>query len=174
MLTSLRAVLGLRHILPSAKRRLHAYVRRQFRFEGEVFLLVTLEDLIRKGYFPEEIIPPFTTEGLADLISVLVPQLSTWERKISKCCSHTIPRLKHLRRHLSIPNPINQILLCKVIEDHWTEINQFVSSSSLSMSTPKVKIDSKRAVERAFPFDQIAVERVLNKIKGQVFISFIS
>lgn len=123
--------------------------------------MVTLEDLIRKGYFPEEIIPPFTTEGLADLISVLVPQLSTWERKISKCCSHTIPRLKHLRRHLSIPNPINQILLCKVIEDHWTEINQFVSSSSLSMSTPKVKIDSKRAVERAFPFDQIAVERVL-------------
>jgi len=120
--------------------------------------LITLDDFIRKGYFPEELIPPFYTEELANIIPELMPPLKTWFKKIGKCSSHTIPRLKHLRRHLSLPNPLNQILLCDILEKNWNEIEEFVSKSTISMTTPKVINDSKRAVMRAYNYSEISSE----------------
>jgi hypothetical protein len=103
--------------------------------------MITATDLIRLGYFPKELPPSLTTDSLADhvpsLLSIIPPKL-----KKSRCCTHSIPRVKKLRRDLKIPNPQNQLKLCEHLANNWPDLDVFLSSSSLSLSKP-IK-DSKK------------------------------
>lgn len=125
--------------------------------------MVTTHDLIKRGYFPAELVPPFNTVSLSEIIPIIEPHLDDLlkpkERRTSKCCSHSIPKVKHFRRSLGIPHPLHQIKFSKAISDRWTEISDFLAESNYSLSRPE--IDSKRALKRAFGFGQLSKHKTL-------------
>ena len=109
--------------------------------------MLTAKDLINWGYFPVEVPPPFQTNDLAEKMNLL--PLSELERSIkqwtkkskknipgSKSCLFSVPRVKNLRRNLTIPNPFYQLMLCYYIEKNWDKIKDHVKKSPISISRP--------------------------------------
>lgn len=109
-------------------------------------LIMTVESLIRKGYFPEEIIPPLNTEDLADTLSIIKPRLNSYSAKTSKPVLFSIPKLKIFRRNLGIPNPLHHIRLSVVIENNWASIQTYCNASSLSITPLTISATSKRSL----------------------------
>lgn len=125
-------------------------------------LMLTVDSLIRKGYFPEELSPIFSTENLADTLNTIIQNISNYPDKPASATKHSIPRVKHLRRMLSIPNPLLQIKLCKAIEDNWNTIDGFLSNTNMTLTKPVILQDSKRAVSRLRHYSYIPVQQVLD------------
>ena len=68
-------------------------------------------DLLSKGYFPEELPPPFTTEDLPGVWPAIDPILDTLDplskkkkKVLSKIITFSVPKVKAYRRNLGIPN----------------------------------------------------------------------
>lgn len=100
--------------------------------------MVTAINLLKRGYFPRELPPVFTTEPFGKFIgasggSLTVPKGST------KCTNHNLLRLGSLRRPLKIPNPMQQWGLCQLIERFWSQISVAFKRGSLSISRPLVR-----------------------------------
>ena len=120
--------------------------------------MLTAKDLVTYGYFPAEIPPPFNTIKLGDIFSkkrpdqfeVIVNQWHNKDRRTnipgSKCCLFSVPRIKNLRRHIGIPNPLYQIILCSYIEKNWKEIKKHIKKSSISISRPKIPIKREKSI----------------------------
>ena len=110
--------------------------------------MMTLLELLRDGYFPRELPPPFTTAPFADLIlsnSASLP--ASLENKFkSNTADHNITRVGTLRRKLGIPNPIAQYQLSKEIATNWNSLDAHVENSKISVSKPKSIKDSGRAL----------------------------
>lgn len=120
---------------------------------------LTMRRLIKSGYFPVEVVPGFNSEDLANSYNSIFPNITNLNIK-SKCCFHSIPRVKHARRMLAIPNPYNQLLLFKEIFENWQDIKRFIKKSKFSLTTPLVIKDSKRAFTRASEFGEIVSNRL--------------
>jgi len=128
-------------------------------------------DLIQYGYFPAELPPPFQTTALGKFVvktkkGKFDRWLNEWINQNkskgkdeelnwpgSKCVNYSIPRVKNLRRVLSIPNPFYQIILCNLIEKNWTEIEKHIQQSPISISRPVIPIQRNKKYSRSF--DQI-------------------
>ncbi|MFN8355804.1 MAG: RNA-directed DNA polymerase [Spirosomataceae bacterium] len=108
---------------------------------------MTTDNQIRKGYFPDEIPPPFNTEDLADLLPTVLPKLETYATMKSKSGNLSIPKLKSFRRNLGIPNPLHHIKLTKLIEDNWGAISTFLSGSTLTVTPIKLSLTSRRSID---------------------------
>ncbi|MDT3426440.1 hypothetical protein J2Z22_001966 [Paenibacillus forsythiae] len=120
---------------------------------------LTMRKLIKSGYFPNEVVPGFNTEDLANAYNSIVSSITNLNKK-SKSCFHSIPRVKHARRMIAIPNPYNQLLLFKEVFDNWQDIKRFLKKSSFSLTTPLVLKGSKRAFTRASEFGDIVSHRL--------------
>jgi Reverse transcriptase (RNA-dependent DNA polymerase) len=118
----------------------------------------TVELFMRKGYFPPELPPPFVTAPLADSLSK-VPNLKDLDPKWSKCAFFSIPKSWPARRVLSVPNPLHQLLLSASVANHWQDLHDIFSESTISVSTPTMFTDGVRAVSRAVDFDRWSTER---------------
>lgn len=123
---------------------------------------LTLKNFVEKGYFPSEIIPPFTTKSLAQNINSIYPSLKGMNINIngdkinsSKTSLHTIPKVMHHRRTLGIPNPFHQLKLMHSIVENWNDIKLITSKSKFSLTKPRVKKDLPRAINREYEFNEI-------------------
>src|SRR6476469_4913023 len=101
----------------------------------------TVEDLIKKGYLHDHTIPPLTTEPLAAAYLAYFPEepddpFYSTPQGFSRCVTHSVPKRRHSRRILSIPNPQHQIPLCIKLVEHWALIERHCSSSLFSLTTP--------------------------------------
>jgi len=137
--------------------------------------MLTAKDLMKYGYFPLELPPPFQTIDLGDMVNKKFMNqcenfVSRWHAKDkknnlaeSKCCNYSVPRVKHLRRIVGIPNPLYQIILCSYIEKNWKEIRKHIKKSPLSISRPILPINRKNEYSRAFDLvkDNIKFEQEL-------------
>lgn len=132
--------------------------------------MLTLDNLIRKGYLPSELPPPYTTESLANNLTTITNQINVYRPNKSKCCNYSITRIKHLRRLLGIPNPLQEIRLCQALVDNWTEISNFYSRSMLSLSRPMVISNSERALTRSHKYGQIFEEGVLRSTSSRYLL----
>lgn len=65
-------------------------------------------------------------------------------RKRSRLVRHSVPKLKHLRRHFGVPNPYAQVMLCITVAKYWKQLNALCSKSSISLSKPQ--LSPKRAL----------------------------
>ena len=132
---------------------------------GREPLMLTVDNLVRKGYLHDHVIPAFNTNSLADHLNDLPldPKDALWKAPswYSRCAKHSIPKRGHSRRTLAIPNPQHQMPLCLKMVEHWAEINAFCANSQLSLSTPAVKENSERAVDRSSYFRDLSAERIL-------------
>lgn len=111
-----------------------------------------INDLLTKGYFPEEIHPHFTSEDLASISALILGQIDTLDpltgsnRIISKQVTFSTPKIKGYRRNLAIPNPLHYIRLSNTISTHWSEIVTHCNKSSISLSKLKLNQGSNRAI----------------------------
>ena len=107
-----------------------------------------LDNLIRRGYFPKELPPAFETVSFADALGNILPLLDNFQKKSSSCGYFSMPKIRHARRNIGVPNPLHQLRLSKVIADNWCELDHFMRQSRISLSTPQVDNTLKRALAR--------------------------
>ncbi len=120
-----------------------------------------MNSLVEKGYFPQEITPWFTTSNLVPVLDAILTNIGIFPQKTSKPCKYSIPKGKQRRRLLSIPNPLHQIKLCKVIDDDWGNIRGIIARSRMSLTIPSVRARSLRALSRKFSFEEIS-EKIIH------------
>ena len=112
--------------------------------------------LMTRGYFPDRLIPPVNplsiSPAIGDIYTFAAPiaKASVDKKKNggiprSRPVVHSVPKRKHLRRALSIPNPLIQCVLSFEVAAAWDELRNFCAQSQFSLSTPK--LGTIRAVE---------------------------
>ncbi|MFP9126785.1 RNA-directed DNA polymerase [Niallia sp. BSM11] len=138
---------------------------------------LSLENLIRGGYLPYEIIPPINTNDYADNISYISSKVQSFKgEKYSKYCTYTIPKVKHVRRLLAIPNPYHQLKLSQLIVDNWEEIEVHIENSPISLSKPVInnlKINSNREIRtfsRKINLSDISKESILHSTDARYLL----
>jgi len=114
------------------------------------------KELIKKGYFPDEVGFWFQSDMFADKYEEINKEVSFDSRKISKIINYSIPKGKFHRRKLGIPNPYHYFFLCKQIHDNWSEIKSHLDKSDISLTTPVFKVATKRAISRKYSFEEIS------------------
>ena len=118
--------------------------------------------LLEKGYFPSQLPPPFSTVSLATHHQSL---FNSWPFGLHKVPSSrgeyfSVARAGHSRRPITIPNPVNQLQLCRAISDHWRDIRQYFGKSKLSLSVPKLQGNKRRATE-IVPLSELTEKRLI-------------
>jgi len=110
--------------------------------------MVILLDLLRKGYFPKELPPPFETETFANYINNNINNIPNAFLKKQKfdTSEHNIVRVGVLRRKLGIPNPFTQFILSKEIVNYWARLDRLIQISNLSISKPRIINGENRAL----------------------------
>ncbi len=114
------------------------------------------ERLLRMGYLPSQLPPPFSTNDLATnytALGVAWAALQTGQAakmKLAKSPSakpeiFSVARAGHQRRATSIPNPIPQTYLSAAIVENWGAIVRLYRKSRISTSHPRFRRDGKRA-----------------------------
>jgi hypothetical protein len=116
-------------------------------------------DLIRRGYFPREVPPPFTTEPLADVVHAARADLPL-DSGPTESAPHNLARTGGLRRPLRLPNPQAYVNLAHVIEHQWSDLDTFVRSSRITLSRPVVDPDEERALIPRFKFGESSKRRL--------------
>lgn len=133
---------------------------------------VSPTDLLTRGFFPDRIIPPLNSRKLEvaceDMLEFVAEELRTakknnWRLPQSSTCSqHSVPKRKHLRRRLGIPNPRHQAILCVEVSANWPDLRKICEQSPISLSAPRMS--SNRAIEESHGRRGIASERATRSI----------
>ena len=106
---------------------------------------LSLTELMTKGYFPDRVIPPVNSLGLAqalaDITAYIQPIMSDMLHKKpgkprSRCVIHSVPKRKHLRRSIAIPNPLHQMMVAMEIAFGWPDLHAYCSQSQVALSIP--------------------------------------
>ncbi|MEF3305332.1 RNA-directed DNA polymerase [Paenibacillus sp. GYB003] len=130
---------------------------------GEKGIMITTEDLVGKGYLPYELIPAMSTKKLSKAVRKVLQKTKGKDvAKSSRYYSYSIPKVKHVRRTLAIPNPIHQINLSEIVNKNWLEIEKYISQSPISKSKPVIEIfefDTERAFSREINLSDIPIEQ---------------
>jgi hypothetical protein len=106
--------------------------------------------LLRRGYFPKELPPLFTTEDFADFAT------TTAGRKIleafkapgnfTQCVNYTLARPGNERRELAIPHPATFSELARLTAKNFKRLLKKAHSSPISRSAPSYSASSYRAI----------------------------
>lgn len=110
-----------------------------------------LRSLLERGFFPEELPPPFNTRDLAHFRRYV---WDNWPGQPQQQPPKTTPeiysiqRLGWKRRSLSIVNPISQFFLSKKISDDWVQIKKHLSLGSASLDHAYLQRNAGRAVPK--------------------------
>lgn len=103
---------------------------------------LTAGDLLTRGLFHDRVIPPLSSRSLSNVIDKVLAfsrkemVKKTKLRKRSRLVKHSVPKMKHLRRHFGIPNPYSQAMLSICVAEHWDKLENICRDSSVSLSCP--------------------------------------
>lgn len=135
-------------------------------------------DLLTRGYFPDRVIPPVNSMSLSlafrDMLTFALPKVKENISKTgdgirrSRPVSHSVPKRKHLRRTLSIPNPLVQCILSAEVAACWSHLSPFCAQSPLSLSIPTLSAD--RAVESSVPLNNQATIRAQRSVGARYLL----
>ena len=128
------------------------------------------ESLIRRGYIPKEFVPAFKAGTLADALGSLAGDLHSYGKTNSKCCYHSIPKLKHFRRLIAFPNPLHQVMLAEVLETHWGELQIHMNKSLISLSSVEEDPEEGNALRRKATFDDLPLQRSLRSAAARFLL----
>ncbi len=108
-----------------------------------------IDDLLAKGFFPQELPPCFSTTSFAVLASLptgTIPAAFT-NPPDSKACNYSFARggTGAVRRHLSIVNPVAFYALAQVVAANWAAIDNHLHSTPFSQSRPMYWPGASRA-----------------------------
>ncbi|APE28310.1 RNA-directed DNA polymerase [Aurantiacibacter gangjinensis] len=121
-----------------------------------------LKALLSRGFFPNELPPPFHTNSFA---SSAVKRQEEWQkRKVHQFTSfpeaYSIPRHSDIRRKLSVVNPINQYRVAKLIADNWSQIKEKINDSQISEFDPVIRTKKDLRPVRPVNFDRVGREKI--------------
>jgi len=119
-------------------------------------------DLLTRGYFHDRVIPPLNSLGLLPALPELKALAKNARSMRSRCTRHSVPKRKHLRRSLAIPNPLHQTALSLEVEKCWTKLLSACKKSHIPLSVPK--LSSERALETASNINALPVQRSLRSV----------
>lgn len=116
---------------------------------------ISEELLIQKGFFPENLPPPFTSSFFATIVKDIVTDIDNYDplepknkRKFSKTLYYTAPKLKMSRRVFGITHPLLQTRLANTIVKNWTDIKSFTDKSLISLT--RLNVDSSNSATKVF------------------------
>jgi len=121
--------------------------------------------IISYGYFANEIPKEFTSEQLGillDSIDMSKSKLSKLLKKWSKSIEFSIPKTENFRRTVSIPNPLQYILLSKMLEDNWNELEEYFNKSDVSLTTPIISKDKNQSIKPKYEMKEKIYRRIKN------------
>lgn len=135
------------------------------------------KDLVARGYFPQELPPPFNSIALAAFVESfggnlpfqIVSKSKPGGNTPSKAEIYNLARTGTLRRELSILNPIHFSLLAKCVADNWASLEKAASSSKISLTKP-VLTDPTRAIARQNSLDVRAGKRAELRSRGRFIL----
>lgn len=132
---------------------------------------MNLKRIIKKGYLPKELPPPFNSIKFGDKVTYIYKKWEEYQNtlrlpvggesvkqaksrynqiitkyNISKLFEYSIAKGMYSRRKIEIPHPQTYMLLCKEIVDNWSDIKEVYSLSKFSESRLFSESDSKRSV----------------------------
>lgn len=119
--------------------------------------------LLRRGMFPKELPPSFTTESFAIAVRGAAPPFQ--RGKWTHLCRHSLGHRNGLRRVLGIPNPTSQYWLADAIAVHWSKIRSFLGRSS-ALSVPTLRPRNRRAAGPTTHSDKLPMVRAAQRRKG--------
>src|SRR5437870_9126154 len=101
---------------------------------------LTLSGLLRRGYLPIELPPPFTTEPFSLAIrhpsAANLPDLRTSTKVRCEYVAYSLARPGSLRRRLAVLNPLAYYRLASAIVKHQDELMRKACCSDLSLIKP--------------------------------------
>ena len=120
-----------------------------------------LQALLKRGYFPSELPPPFTTEGYGSHAVAFAAKWSPADiRKFwSAPESYSIPRYGDARRKLSLVNPINQLHVAHIISANWNDLQPKLAKSKASEFKPEFSTSTSGRAITGVDFDGVARQR---------------
>jgi len=114
-------------------------------------MTLTIGDLVGRGFFPQELPPPFNTSSLAKFLTPYegksLPFKTGKDNRTSKPEIYSLARTGTLRRELSILNPIHFSLLAKFIVNNWSHLYKEALGSRFTLTKPQLTSDG-RAIAR--------------------------
>src|SRR3954464_15099664 len=102
----------------------------------------TAEDLLTRGLFHDRIVPPISSLSLSyampEVLAFAQKEMKKDTRALrrSRLVRHSVPKMKHLRRHFGIPNPYSQAMLCIAVAESWERLESLCKKSPISLSRP--------------------------------------
>lgn len=104
--------------------------------------------LLGRGYFPDELPPPFTTANFAKYRKIIGTEWAAAQQHYPRTVPEifSIPRAKGVRRDLSIVNPIAEYHVSKLIADNWIALRKHYKSCNFAPALLEITGDGERAV----------------------------
>ncbi len=131
--------------------------------------LMIEKELLKLGYFPKELPPPFESKLFSDKIDTIKAQWNSISSSFqkaerlkysdSKWVVFSIPKVQLSRRIINIPNPLHQSKLTSTIADRWTEIDEIFKQSTISSSLPIIDPKNNRALISKHNFNEFKRRR---------------
>lgn len=122
---------------------------------------MSFKDLIEKGYFPKELPPIFNTRLFADLINsgkiIQNPSKDT-----SKGIKYYIPKNRHFKRLITIPNPAHQYLLTKHLMSDYSQLSTVFGINTNSYSIPVFSSKERRSIISLKSYNDYIRDRVIS------------
>jgi hypothetical protein len=121
-----------------------------------------LASLLRLGYFPKELPPPFSTRVFGDYVAAIgriEPNLPSGKTLITRPAVHNLARPSGARRRLQVPNPFSYYQLARLLEQGWGRLEKHFEKSLYSTSIPVTDTSGTRALRRQLDGTELAVRR---------------
>ncbi len=133
------------------------------------------EQLIKYGYFSEEMPDCFSSEDLYNEYETLKHYAKKGEW--SECCTYTIAKKNHARRVMKIPNPEQQVMLIDYLMNNKKAIGDFINKSKNTQSNPfqvynyedtDIAILDIPRLKNSFRLPSSYVDGILEKIRASM------
>jgi hypothetical protein len=132
---------------------------------------LTLHRLLTRGYFPEELPPPFSTTTFANYVSRRSRVASPFAGgpTASQPEMYYQARTGTLRRPLAILNPIHYAALGDLVIRNWDALRKAATKSLISLTSPQIGAEG-RALGRKLPFRALAERRAELRSGGRFLV----
>jgi len=127
--------------------------------------------LLRRGYFPKELPPNFSTSRFGTAASgATTPPFPPVHQVHTEPVRHSIARLGVTRREVALPNPVSFFHVASTFEAHWTTLKTAFEASPLSLSTPRLRNTGLRAIAPKTTLDSLPLERAKLRASGRILL----
>jgi hypothetical protein len=124
-------------------------------------------EILKTGYFPAELPPPFCSEQLAKLFNGTIPN-AIISKKPTIPAIHNLARTGSLRRILSVVHPMSYLVLSDCVAANWSTLEPLGNRSKISMTT--VTTGGQRAIGRKCPLSEIPRRRIINRAGAKYIV----